>query len=472
MVKIRAICRDKNDYVRKTNTEIEKVYRNNNQLLHPFRKAREYIRALNAVKLDKVFSKPFLFALNEPTDCIKAMAKNPKSLIEFASGGFDGQLLLYNLAERKPIFNIKTSHNMIKGVVFSNTGEDILTCGDDNVINFYNKPNLYKQKESFELIHHHYHSSFSSPSPSVLPLLPTSSYSSKFFLESIDHSPSSATFATCGKELCVWDFARNAPLQTFAAGEGDGFLRVKYNTVEGHIILATGYDRSISLFDLRMGNPLKAVTLRNKSACCCWNPQEPFNFTVGNEDSNCYTFDMRNLDKIRMIHKDHILAVLDIDYSPTGKEFVTGSFDRTVRIFRNDEGFSREAYHDKRMQKVYSVLYTMDDKYVLSGSDDTNIRVWKSVANDSLGILNKREEDARNYSKKLVEKFKFTPEIKRIKNQKRLPKYIVNKNKERKVKNEKNKRKTQNLERNSKPGTVEYEPERSKKIVKAEIIKK
>ena len=71
-----------------------------------------------------------------------------------------------------------------------------------------------------------------------------------------------------------------------------------------------------------------------------------------------------------------------------------------------------------------------------------------------------------------MEKFKFTPEIKRIKNQKRLPKYIVNKNKERKVKNEKNKRKTQNLERNSKPGTVEYEPERSKKIVKAEIIKK
>lgn len=103
---------------------------------------------------------------------------------------------------------------------------------------------------------------------------------------------------------------------------------------------------------------MKTVELKNKSSAACWNPQEPFNFTVGNEDSNCYTFDMRKLDKIKMIHKDHILAVynfvlirLDIDYSPTGKEFVTGSFDKTIRIFNITEGRSREVYHTQRMQK-------------------------------------------------------------------------------------------------------------------------
>ena len=206
--------------------------------------------------------------------------------------------------------------------------------------------------------------------------------------------------------------------------------------------------------------------------CACWNPQEPFNFTVGNEDSNCYTFDMRNLDKIRMIHKDHILAVLDLDYSPTGKEFVTGSFDKTIRIFNINEGFSRECYHDKRMQKVYSVLYTMDDKYVLSGSDDTNIRVWKAVANDPIKILNKREEDARNYGKKLVEKYKYMPEIKRIRNQKKLPKYIINKKKELRIRQEAKKNKFKNMELNSKPGTLEYNVERIDKIVDSGIVKK
>lgn len=43
-------------------------------------------------------------------------------------------------------------------------------------------------------------------------------------------------------------------------------------------------------------------------------------------------------------------AVMDVDYSPTGREFVAGSYDRSVRIFPFSGGHSREVYHTKRMQ--------------------------------------------------------------------------------------------------------------------------
>lgn len=82
---------------------------------------------------------------------------------------------------------------------------------------------------------------------------------------------------------------------------------------------------------------------------------------------------------------------MDIDYSPTGREFVTGSYDRTVsawprteshplktyflmstkkfiiltklfwqvRIFQYNGGHSREIYHTKRMQRLNSrVLFS------------------------------------------------------------------------------------------------------------------
>ena len=58
---------------------------------------------------------------------------------------------------------------------------------------------------------------------------------------------------------------------------------------------------------------------------------------------------MRKMETIKMIHKDHIRTVMDIDYAPSGKEFVTGSYDKTVRIFHLNKGKSREVYHDKRM---------------------------------------------------------------------------------------------------------------------------
>ena len=470
MVKIKTICRNSSDYSRQTSTEIQKIYRNTNPKLHSFQKAREYIRAFNAIKLDKLFSKPFLFSLSEPTDCVKSLAKNNFSLTDFASGTFDGQLLIYNLTNRKPIFNIKTQHDMIKEICYSENGENILTCGDDGMINVFNKKNLFVQRDKF----------YSKNENSVLDnsinnfpkkYEPILVYDNKGFLESIDHSYKDKMFGTAGNVVNIWSYERNSPIQTFK-NVADGYLKIKFNCSESNIILSTGFDRSITLFDLRTQNPLKSVTLKNKSACACWNPQEPFNFTLGNEDSNCYTFDMRNLDKIRMIHKDHILSVLDIDYSPTGKEFVTGSFDKTIRIFKVDSGYSRDCFHTKRMQKVYSVLFTMDDKYVISGSDDNNIRVWKSVANESIKILNKREIENREYNKRLVEKYQYMPEIRKIINHKHIPKYVVNKKREIKIKKDSIKRKFKNKEKNSKPGTLDYVPERIEKIVKNGIVEK
>jgi WD repeat and SOF domain-containing protein 1 len=54
-----------------------------------------------------------------------------------------------------------------------------------------------------------------------------------------------------------------------------------------------------------------------------------------------YTFDMRALDTPVMVHMDHVSAVLDVDYSPTGKEFVSASFDKSIRIFPVDKSRSR-----------------------------------------------------------------------------------------------------------------------------------
>ena len=54
-----------------------------------------------------------------------------------------------------------------------------------------------------------------------------------------------------------------------------------------------------------------------------------------------YSFDIRYLQRPFNIHKDHVAAVIDVDYAPTGKEFVSGSYDKTIRIFATDKGHSR-----------------------------------------------------------------------------------------------------------------------------------
>jgi len=102
-----------------------------------------------------------------------------------------------------------------------------------------------------------------------------------------------------------------------------------------------------------------------------------------------YSYDIRKLNRPVNVHMDHVDAVIDVDYSPTGKEFVSGSYDKTIRIFETDKGHSREVYHTKRMQRLSCVKWSLDNKYIISGSDEMNLRVWKAKASEKLGIVSK-----------------------------------------------------------------------------------
>lgn len=47
----------------------------------------------------------------------------------------------------------------------------------------------------------------------------------------------------------------------------------------------------------------------------------------------------------------------------------------------------REVYHTKRMQHVICIKWSSDNKYILSGSDEMNIRLWKANAAEKLGVV-------------------------------------------------------------------------------------
>ena len=107
-MKVKVLRRRPEDYVRESKHDIHKLNRNykyggrggdgvcNNILtfeycspeLHPFEAEREYQRALNAVKLERVFAKPFLGSLDGHRDGLTCLAKHPK--VDLKCGGGSG----------------------------------------------------------------------------------------------------------------------------------------------------------------------------------------------------------------------------------------------------------------------------------------------------------------------------------------------------------------------------------------------
>ena len=206
----------------------------------------------------------------------------------------------------------------------------------------------------------------------------------------MEHSPQEEEFVTSGQVVQVWSYQRTKPIYQLEWNV-DSILKAKYNPSDPNLLAASCSDRSLLLYDLRGETPVQKITLANKSMALCFNPLEPMNLTAGNDDGNCYSFDLRRMDRARLIHKGHIGAVTDLDFASSGRQFASSSFDRTLRLFNFDSGTSREVYHAKRMQVVSAVQFTVDSHYLLSGSEDMNLRMWKTVAWRPTGKVSVRE---------------------------------------------------------------------------------
>jgi len=64
--------------------------------------------------------------------------------------------------------------------------------------------------------------------------------------------------------------------------------------------------------------------------------------------------------------------------------------------------------------RVTSTVYSCDARFVLSGSDEGNIRIWKAKASEKLGVVTARERAAIEYRNKLKERWAVDAEVARI----------------------------------------------------------
>lgn len=85
-MKVKVLCRNPQDYLRQRKSDIHKLPRNLDPALHPLEGPREYVRALNATKLERVFAKPFVGSLSGHTDGVYCLCKHRTQLSKLLSG--------------------------------------------------------------------------------------------------------------------------------------------------------------------------------------------------------------------------------------------------------------------------------------------------------------------------------------------------------------------------------------------------
>lgn len=229
--------------------------------MHPFEAAREYVRALNATKLDRVFAKPFLASLDGHRDGVSCFGKHPERLSTLCSGAYDGEIRVWDLPMRSCVRNFVAHEGFVRGITYTPCGERFITVGDDKTVKIWKAetPEVGDEEE------------------------PVNTLLSRTVLLGVSHHRTEPIFATCGEVCNIWDETRNEPLNVLKWGV-DSLHAIAFNMVETSILAACASDRSVIFYDKRETKPLRKMVLTMKSNKLAWNPMEAFNFTVANED--------------------------------------------------------------------------------------------------------------------------------------------------------------------------------------------
>jgi WD repeat and SOF domain-containing protein 1 len=255
---------------------------------------------------------------------------------------------------------------------------------------------------------------------------PVAEFLGDFPFSSIDHHYRQPQFVTSSDHVLLWDVNRTKPIQKFVWGD-DTVTHCRFNKVEADLVACCMTDRGVFIYDTRTKAAHSKIVMEMCCSSVSWSPMDPNVFVAGSDDWNCYLFDLRLPGRPRNVFQGHIHPVTSVDFCPTGTHFVAGSQDNTVRVWeltQTTKSTSQELFHTKRMAKVFSVKWSLDNQYIFSGSEDAIVRIWKADASKPIRPLRGAEKNTFNYMRSLRDKYNVFPEVRRITNQRNTPKFI------------------------------------------------
>ena len=130
--------------------------------------------------------------------------------------------------------------------------------------------------------------------------------------------------------------------------------------------------------------PLKWVGHGSGVTCMCYSPSGCY-IISGSNDKTIRIWDAETGAAVGKPLVGHTYCVASVAYSPDGRHIISGSNDKTIRIWDAKTGAAVGKPLEGDTYNVSSVAYSPDGRHIISGSWDRMIRIWDAGTGAAVG---------------------------------------------------------------------------------------
>ncbi|KAJ6583549.1 WD40-repeat-containing domain protein [Mycena vulgaris] len=199
-----------------------------------------------------------------------------------------------------------------------------------------------------------------------------------------------AISGSADKTVRIWDVSSGKQLQQLV-GHNDWVRSVAFSQDGLHAISGSG-DKTVRIWDVATGKELRKLGGHNGGVNSVAFSLDGLHVISGSDDDTVRVWDVSNGKQLKQLG-GHENRVWSVAFSPDGLRAISGSDDKTVRIWdvsmgkqlkqvdgHNSDidvsGGKQLQQLDGHEDRVWSVAFSPDGLHAISGSDDKTVRVW------------------------------------------------------------------------------------------------
>ncbi|HEY9642751.1 MAG TPA: NB-ARC domain-containing protein [Coleofasciculaceae cyanobacterium] len=291
-----------------------------------------------------------------------------------ATGGVDGKIRLWQVADGKQLLLIQGHQSWILSVSFSPDGQILASGGEDFTICLWD----VASGQCLRTLEGHRNSVFS-----------------------VSFSPDGQTLASGDEDstLRLWDVASGQCLKTLEGHSGRVWA-ISFSP-DGQTLASGSNDATVRLWNVQTGECIKTlqghvggIRAVSYAPAGCANSPNGQTIACGGDDAAIRLWNVQDGQCLSVFH-GHTGVIQSVSYSPDGQILASGSFDGTVRLWNLQTGQCLKVLQG-HTQAIRSVNFSPDGQTLASGSYDFSIRLWNVQRGQCLRVLRGNSSGVRS----------------------------------------------------------------------------